>query len=118
MTGYGLCDRYQDDWLKTSANSLQLWEKAPFEPYAQQKHVISSKPFLINFKITIYMYLSMHFFPNDKNVENRFHAATTLAYNNSLIVHYLLQMTYYVICPDIDPLTSAAADFFQQLGTG
>ena len=25
---------------------------------------------------------------------------------------------YNVICPDIDPLTSAAADFFQQLGTG
>lgn len=55
---------YQDDWLKTSANSLQLWEKAPLEPYALQKH-----------------------------------------------------MTYSVICPDIDPLTSAAADFFQQLGT-
>jgi hypothetical protein len=30
----------------------------------------------------------------------------------------LLQITYNVICPDIDPLTSAAADFFQQLGTG
>ncbi|KAL2940681.1 Mediator of RNA polymerase II transcription subunit 13 [Bienertia sinuspersici] len=30
---------YQDDWLKTSANSLQLWEKAPLEPYAFQKHV-------------------------------------------------------------------------------
>ncbi|KAK9094973.1 hypothetical protein Scep_026442 [Stephania cephalantha] len=28
---------YQDDWLKTSASSLQLWEKAPFEPYAQPK---------------------------------------------------------------------------------
>ncbi|XP_059630501.1 mediator of RNA polymerase II transcription subunit 13 isoform X4 [Cornus florida] len=55
---------YQDDWLKTSASSLQLWEKAPFEPYAQQK-----------------------------------------------------PMTYYVVCPDIDPLTTAAADFFQQLGT-
>jgi len=27
-------------------------------------------------------------------------------------------MTYYVVCPDIDPLTTAAADFFQQLGTG
>lgn len=27
-------------------------------------------------------------------------------------------MTYCVVCPDIDPLTSAAADFFQQLGTG
>ncbi|KAL0796493.1 hypothetical protein Bca101_067870 [Brassica carinata] len=26
-------------------------------------------------------------------------------------------MNYIVICPDIDPLTSAAADFFQQLGT-
>lgn len=55
---------YQDDWLKTSASSLQLWEKAPLEPYAMQKH-----------------------------------------------------MTYYVVCPDIDPLTTAAADFFQQLGT-
>lgn len=55
---------YQDDWLKTSANSLQLWEKAPLEPYALQK-----------------------------------------------------PMAYYVVCPDIDPLTSAAADFFQQLGT-
>ncbi|GMP28955.1 hypothetical protein CsSME_00004281 [Camellia sinensis var. sinensis] len=55
---------YQDDWLKTSASSLQLWEKAPLEPYALQK-----------------------------------------------------PMTYYVVCPDIDPLTAAAADFFQQLGT-
>ncbi|KAJ6307195.1 hypothetical protein OIU76_017060 [Salix suchowensis] len=55
---------YQDDWLKTSASSLQLWEKAPFEPYASPKPV-----------------------------------------------------TYCVVCPDIDPLTSAAADFFQQLGT-
>ncbi|KAJ7964650.1 Mediator of RNA polymerase II transcription subunit 13 [Quillaja saponaria] len=55
---------YQDDWLKTSANALQLWEKAPLEPYALQKPI-----------------------------------------------------TYCVICPDIDPLTSAAADFFQQLGT-
>ncbi|XP_021891065.1 mediator of RNA polymerase II transcription subunit 13 isoform X1 [Carica papaya] len=55
---------YQDDWLKTSASSLQLWEKAPLEPYALQKAII-----------------------------------------------------YNVICPDIDPLTSAAADFFQQLGT-
>lgn len=35
-----------------------------------------------------------------------------------LINHSFLQMTYYVICPDIDPLTTAAADFFQQLGTG
>ncbi|KAJ0242394.1 Mediator of RNA polymerase II transcription subunit 13 [Hirschfeldia incana] len=26
-------------------------------------------------------------------------------------------MNYTVVCPDIDPLTSAAADFFQQLGT-
>lgn len=26
-------------------------------------------------------------------------------------------MTYYVVCPDIDPLTTAASDFFQQLGT-
>ncbi|PON98052.1 Mediator complex, subunit Med [Trema orientale] len=55
---------YQDDWLKTSANSLQFWEKAPFEPYALQKPI-----------------------------------------------------TYGVVCPDIDPLTSAASDFFQQLGT-
>ncbi|XP_004502200.1 mediator of RNA polymerase II transcription subunit 13 isoform X2 [Cicer arietinum] len=32
---------------------------------------------------------------------------------------YALQkpITYHVVCPDIDPLTSAAADFFQQLGT-
>uniref|UniRef100_A0A2P2MLZ1 Mediator of RNA polymerase II transcription subunit 13 n=1 Tax=Rhizophora mucronata TaxID=61149 RepID=A0A2P2MLZ1_RHIMU len=28
---------YQDDWLKTSASSLQFWEKAPFEPYASPK---------------------------------------------------------------------------------
>ncbi|CAL5443386.1 unnamed protein product [Camellia sinensis] len=56
--------KYQDDWLKTSASSLQLWEKAPLEPYTLQK-----------------------------------------------------PMTYYVVCPDIDPLTTAAADFFQQLGT-
>ncbi|CAN0858197.1 Mediator of RNA polymerase II transcription subunit 13 [Linum grandiflorum] len=55
---------YQDDWLKTSPSSLQLWEKAPFEPYASPKPI-----------------------------------------------------TYYVVCPDIDSLTSAAADFFQQLGT-
>ncbi|TYK09965.1 mediator of RNA polymerase II transcription subunit 13 [Cucumis melo var. makuwa] len=55
---------YQDDWLKTSANSLQLWEKAPLEPYAVQKPI-----------------------------------------------------NYCVICPDIDPLATAAADFFQQLGT-
>ncbi|KVH90881.1 Mediator complex, subunit Med13, partial [Cynara cardunculus var. scolymus] len=55
---------YQDDWLKTSASSLQHWEKAPFEPYAMQKH-----------------------------------------------------MNYCVVCPDIDPLTTAAADFFQQLET-
>ncbi|KAL9455446.1 hypothetical protein AB3S75_010799 [Citrus x aurantiifolia] len=54
---------YQDDWLKTSATSLQFWEKAPLEPYALPKPI-----------------------------------------------------TYNVICPDIDPLTSAAADFFQQLG--
>ena len=31
--------RYQDDWLKTSANALQLWEKAPLEPYALAKPV-------------------------------------------------------------------------------
>ncbi|KAI3822938.1 hypothetical protein L1987_10539 [Smallanthus sonchifolius] len=55
---------YQDDWLKTSATSLQHWEKAPFEPYAMQKH-----------------------------------------------------MNYCVVCPDIDPLTTAAADFFKQLET-
>ncbi|KAK1429059.1 hypothetical protein QVD17_11258 [Tagetes erecta] len=55
---------YQDDWLKTSATSLQHWEKAPFEPYAMQK-----------------------------------------------------PMNYCVVCPDIDPLTTAAADFFQQLET-
>ncbi|VFQ93381.1 unnamed protein product [Cuscuta campestris] len=55
---------YQDDWLKTSPSSLQLWEKAPFEPYAMPKN-----------------------------------------------------MMYYVVCPDIDPLTKAAADFFQQLGS-
>ncbi|SPT20291.1 unnamed protein product [Triticum aestivum] len=55
---------YQDDWLKTSANCLKLWEKAPLEPYA------SAKP-----------------------------------------------VTYYVLCPDIEMLTSAATDFFMQLGT-
>ncbi|KAG8086379.1 hypothetical protein GUJ93_ZPchr0010g8621 [Zizania palustris] len=55
---------YQDDWLKTSANCLNLWEKAPLEPYASPKPV-----------------------------------------------------TYYALCPDIDMLTSAATDFFIQLGT-
>lgn len=55
---------YQDDWLKTSHSSLQLWEKAPLEPYALPKPV-----------------------------------------------------SYYVICPNIDPLLSASADFFQQLST-
>ncbi|XP_006655580.1 mediator of RNA polymerase II transcription subunit 13 [Oryza brachyantha] len=55
---------YQDDWLKTSANCLSLWEKAPLEPYASPKPV-----------------------------------------------------TYYALCPDIDMLTSAATDFFLQLGT-
>ncbi|MCL7047765.1 hypothetical protein MKW94_015268 [Papaver nudicaule] len=55
---------YQDDWLKASTSSLQLWEKAPLEPYAPPK-----------------------------------------------------PMTYSVICPDIGFLTSAAADFFLQLGT-
>lgn len=55
---------YQDDWLKTSASSLQLWEKAPLEPYAFQKHV-----------------------------------------------------SYYVVCPNVDPLTVVAADFFQELGS-
>nr|GLL32579.1 mediator of RNA polymerase II transcription subunit 13 isoform X1 [Ipomoea trifida] len=60
----GILVGYQDDWLKTSPSSLQLWEKAPFEPYAMPKN-----------------------------------------------------MLYYVVCPDIDPLTKAATDFFQQLGT-
>ncbi|KAK1311603.1 Mediator of RNA polymerase II transcription subunit 13 [Acorus calamus] len=55
---------YQDDWLKTSTNSLQHWEKAPLEPYALPKPV-----------------------------------------------------NYNVVCPEIDLLTSAASDFFQQLGT-
>lgn len=55
---------YQDDWLKTSASSLQLWEKAPLEPYAFQKHV-----------------------------------------------------SYYVVSPNVDSLTTAAADFFQELGS-
>ncbi|XP_010534871.1 PREDICTED: mediator of RNA polymerase II transcription subunit 13-like [Tarenaya hassleriana] len=55
---------YQDDWLKTSPNSLPQWEKAPFEPYALAKNI-----------------------------------------------------SYSVVCPDIDPLISAATDFFQQLGT-
>ncbi|XP_011088350.1 mediator of RNA polymerase II transcription subunit 13 [Sesamum indicum] len=55
---------YQDDWLKTSASSLQVWEKAPLEPYATTKN-----------------------------------------------------MSYYVVCPNIDPLTTAATDFFLQLGT-
>ncbi|KAL6647791.1 hypothetical protein ACP70R_015228 [Stipagrostis hirtigluma subsp. patula] len=55
---------YQDDWLKTSANSLISWEDAPFEPYASPKPV-----------------------------------------------------TYYALCPDIDMLTSAATEFFLQLGT-
>lgn len=39
-----LFNRYQDDWLKTSANSLQVWEKIPYEPYASQKPVSSLKP--------------------------------------------------------------------------
>uniref|UniRef100_A0A1D1ZKE6 Mediator of RNA polymerase II transcription subunit 13 n=1 Tax=Anthurium amnicola TaxID=1678845 RepID=A0A1D1ZKE6_9ARAE len=55
---------YQDDWLKTSATSIELWEKGPLEPYALPK-----------------------------------------------------PMTYYAVCPDIDLLSSAAADFFLQLGT-
>ncbi|XP_020677957.1 mediator of RNA polymerase II transcription subunit 13 isoform X1 [Dendrobium catenatum] len=55
---------YQDDWLKTSVNCLQLWEKAPLEPYASPKPV-----------------------------------------------------SYFALCPDIDLLTSAGTDFFQQLGT-
>ncbi|XP_021867219.1 mediator of RNA polymerase II transcription subunit 13 isoform X2 [Spinacia oleracea] len=55
---------YQDDWLKTSASTLQLWEKVPLEPYAFQKHV-----------------------------------------------------SYYVVCPNVNPLTSGAADFFQELGS-
>jgi len=36
---HDFCYRYQDDWLKTSASSLQVWEKAPLEPYALQKPV-------------------------------------------------------------------------------
>ncbi|CAA6663353.1 unnamed protein product [Spirodela intermedia] len=55
---------YQDDWLKTSSSSLELWEKGPLEPYALPK-----------------------------------------------------PMTYYAICPDVDLLSSAAIDFFLQLGT-
>ncbi|KAJ4755679.1 Mediator of RNA polymerase II transcription subunit 13 [Rhynchospora pubera] len=55
---------YQDDWLKASVNCIQLWEKAPLEPYASPKPV-----------------------------------------------------TYYAICPDIELLTTASIDFFQQLGT-
>lgn len=35
-----------------------------------------------------------------------------------VVLCYLSQINYTVVCPDIDPLTSAAADFFQQLGTG
>ncbi|KAG0487445.1 hypothetical protein HPP92_009540 [Vanilla planifolia] len=31
---------YQDDWLKTSITCLQLWEKAPLEPYALPKPVV------------------------------------------------------------------------------
>ncbi|KAI7726232.1 hypothetical protein M8C21_008576, partial [Ambrosia artemisiifolia] len=42
-------------------------------------------------------------------------------YTPIFTVNYLLsvimQMNYCVICPDIDPLTTAAADFFQQLET-
>ncbi|XP_057836995.2 mediator of RNA polymerase II transcription subunit 13 isoform X1 [Cryptomeria japonica] len=30
---------YQDDWLKTSTSPIQLWEKAPLEPYAPPKPV-------------------------------------------------------------------------------
>ncbi|KAJ0968254.1 hypothetical protein J5N97_025171 [Dioscorea zingiberensis] len=30
---------YQDDWLKTSVNCLQFWDKAPLEPYALPKPV-------------------------------------------------------------------------------
>ncbi|MQL89359.1 hypothetical protein Taro_021936 [Colocasia esculenta] len=55
---------YQDDWLRTSASCIELWEKAPLEPYAPPK-----------------------------------------------------PMTYHVLCPDIDLLSSAAVDFFLQLGT-
>lgn len=35
-----------------------------------------------------------------------------------VVLCYLSQINYTVVCPDIDPLTCAAADFFQQLGTG
>lgn len=30
---------YQDDWLKASTSPIQLWEKAPLEPYAPPKPV-------------------------------------------------------------------------------
>lgn len=36
---WNICNRYQDDWLKASANCMQHWEKAPLEPYALQKPV-------------------------------------------------------------------------------
>lgn len=35
-----------------------------------------------------------------------------------VVLFYFSQINYTVVCPDIDPLTNAAADFFQQLGTG
>lgn len=38
--------------------------------------------------------------------------------NFSVCLNLIVQVTYYVVCPDIDPLTTAATDFFQQLGTG
>ncbi|XP_078439793.1 RNA polymerase II transcription mediator [Wolffia australiana] len=30
---------YQDDWLKTSSSSLEVWEKGPLEPYALPKPI-------------------------------------------------------------------------------
>lgn len=92
-------DSYQDDWLKTSASSLQLWEKAPFEPYASPKHVRLKKEKLGR--------VSFHFFLESSKI-----------IACSLFFCFFVQMSYYVVCPDIDPLTIAAADFFQQLGAG
>lgn len=100
------CNRYQDDWLKTSATSLQFWEKAPLEPYALPKPVSFLTAIAGN--ITDIQLLSI------------FHPCCSYKYSkfSSRNVFKFLQINYSVICPDIDPLTSAAADFFQQLGTG
>ena len=92
-------NRYQDDWIKTSASSLQLWEKAPFEPYALQKPVSLWKP---SFYSSLYL----------------FEYRLKLVVFSNIFLFYLMQITYSVVCPDIDPLTSAVSDFFQQLGTG